>query len=522
MYDLIIQNGNILNGTGSPRLCADIGIRDGKIVRIARGLTGAARIIDAAGLTVTPGFIDSHSHSDANLLTHPDQIEKIEQGITTAIGGQCGGTDAPIDRDITEKNARMIGTYGRDIDIFRTMGTFLTLARDIPQGSNQALHVGHRALRRAVMGTENRAPTPDELARMKALLRDAIEHGAIGLSFGLIYVPSCYAQTAELIELAKVAGEMHGIVSAHIRNEGDGLIEAVAEFIEVIRQSGARGVISHHKATHCRNWGKVVQTLQMIDDANAEGLEIYCDVYPYCASSTSLWTRFIPQDMMADGLEMLMKRLSDPAARADMRRRALPEMGDDLDWILITACRNHREVEGMRISEIARQWGKDPFETGLDLLLESKNNCTACFFTMCEEDVRTVLAHPRAMIATDSGVARGSKCYHPRLRGTFPRILGRYVREYHVTSLPEMIRKMTSMPAAVYGLNSKGILAEGFDADICIFDADRILDRADFTNCTLPAEGLCYVILNGQVVVEDAVYRGIRAGKVLLRQTDGL
>lgn len=518
MYDLIIKNGNILNGTGGPRLLADIGIRDGKIVRIARGLEGAERVIDATGLTVTPGFIDSHSHSDQNILSYPDQIEKIEQGITTAVGGQCGGSNAPISRDVTPEKARQIGSYGKNTDIYCTMGTFLDLAKDVPQGSNQAVFVGHRALRTAVMGTENRAPTADELERMKELLREGIAHGAMGVSFGLIYVPSCYAKTDELIELAKVAGEHHALVAAHIRGEGNTLIDAVTEFIEIIRQSGARGVISHHKATGEANWGKVRKTLQMIDDANAEGLEIYCDVYPYCASSTSLCSYIIPKDLMADGTDYLVALLSDEASRQEIRRRGSNRIRDNLDWILVTRCANHPEVTGMRISQIAEMWGKSHFDTALDLIRDSRNSCSACFFQMCEEDVETVLAHPRAMIGTDSGVAGKNPCYHPRLRGTFPRILGRYVRERGVTTLPEMIRKMTSMPAAVYGLSSKGILAEGFDADICIFDADRIIDRADFTDCSLHAEGLNYVILGGEVVVENAVYLGKRAGKVLLRK----
>ena len=274
-YDLVVKNGRIIDGTGSPAYLADVAVKDGKIVRIGRGIESGEQEIDASGLVVTPGFIDSHSHSDSSVLTYPDQIEKIEQGITTSIGGQCGSSPAPLDRDVSLDSTEQIGEYGRKVEILRTMGTFLETAKNVPQGSNIAILVGHRALRKAVMGMENRAPSTEELEKMKAFLREGIEHGALGVSFGLIYPPSCYAETDELIALAKVVGEYHGLVVAHIRNEGSTLIQAVEEFIRVIRESGTRGVISHHKSSIKENWGKVKHTLRMIDEANEEGVEVY-------------------------------------------------------------------------------------------------------------------------------------------------------------------------------------------------------------------------------------------------------
>ena len=515
MYDLIIKNGLIVDGTGSPSFRADLAVHDGRIARIGRGLTDAKRVIDAAGLTVTPGFIDSHSHSDSTVLTYPDQIEKIEQGITTAIAGQCGASPAPISRDITPDKATMIGDFGLNPDIYRTMGTFLQTAKNVPQGSNIAILVGHCALRLTVMGMENREPTCEELEKMKELLREGLEHGALGVSFGLIYPPSCYAKTDELIELAKVVSEYHGIVAAHIRNEGDFVVKSTNEFITIIKESGVRGVISHHKAAGFENWGKVTHTLRMIDEANASGSDIYCDVYPYNASHTSVSVRFIPKEYHAMGLKTV---LSDPELRKKIRQENLDYFGTGLDWVLVTTCDAYPEVEGMTIAEIARLWDRDEYETTFDLVRDSVK-CQGCFFTMCEEDVETVMAYPRTMICTDSGVARDMTVYHPRLRGTFPRTLGRYVRERGVVTLPEMIRKMTAMPAAVYGLQGKGLLKEGFDADICIFDADKIIDRAKYTDCGKRAEGLNYVILGGEVVVEDAMYNGKRMGKVLLRET---
>lgn len=515
MYDLIIQNGWLLDGTGGPAYRADIGIRAGRIARIAKGLQTAARIIDATGLTVTPGFIDSHSHADQNVLLFPDQKEKIEQGITTSIAGQCGISPAPIEKGFFSEET--VGNFGKKADVYRTVGTFLQTLTELPLGANLAVFAGHGALRKAVMGTENRVPSPDELEQMKALLQEAIDAGALGVSFGLIYTPSCYAQTEELIALAKVAGDNNALVSAHIRNEGDTLINATEEFISVIRASGARGILSHHKAAGKENWGKVHHTLSMIEDANREGLEIYCDVYPYCASHTSLVARFIPKELRAGGTSGIVSLLSDTNARQTLKAQLLDTLGDDLNWVLVTDCYAHPEYEGLRLPQIAALRGTDAYDAAFDLIRDCKTNCHACYFTMCEADVEAVLAHPRAMLCTDAGVAGESKCYHPRLRASFPRALGEYIRKRHTVSLPEMIRKMTAMPAAVYGLSRKGLLAEGFDADICIFDAEKIQDRADYTNCTAAAEGLNYVILGGETVVENARHNGIRPGRLLLR-----
>lgn len=515
MYDLIIKNGNILDGTGNAGFFADIAIESGKIVKIAAGLTDAARVIDATNLTVTPGFIDSHSHSDNSIFAFPEQAEKIEQGITTAIGGQCGSSPAPFGK--LAKDTPLEG-FGMSSDVCRTMGTFLEAAKSLSLGSNLATLVGHGALRNAVIGPYDREPTREELEQMAQLLREGIRHGALGISFGLIYPPSCYAKTDELIYLAKAAAECGGILAAHIRNEGDDLVEACREFLTVIKASGARAVFSHHKAAGKENWGKVKTTLKMIDEANKEGCDIYCDVYPYIASHTSLSARFIPKDLFSGGNLVLAERLAEPAVRQRIRKEYEEKNGknSDFHWILLASCPTYPQYVGLRLDEIAAKHGKDPIETACDLIMDSKNNCRACYFSMCEEDVETVLAHPRAMIGTDASVRRKDAAYHPRLRGTFPRVLGRYVRQRGVTGLPEMVRKMTSLPAAVYGLSSKGILREGMDADICIFDAETILDKSDYADCHQRAVGLSYVLLGGEVVVKNAVHNGKRKGRVLV------
>ncbi|NLD87247.1 MAG: D-aminoacylase [Clostridiales bacterium] len=518
MYDLTIKNGTVLDGTGAEGFIADVSVKDGKIAFIGKCDCEASEVIDAAGLTVTPGFIDSHSHSDSAMLVNPDQKEKIQQGITTCIAGQCGSTPAPIGKDLAPFEIYQVDSFGLNTDVFRTMGSFLDLVRDIPQGCNIATFVGHSALRRAAMGMENREPTEKELEKMRSLLRDGMEHGAVGVSFGLIYTPSCYSKTPELIELAKVSVSYGGLVVAHIRDEGDYLIEAVEEFISIIRASGAKGVISHHKSSGKRNWGKVKTTIKMIEKASEEGLDIYCDVYPYNASHTTLHSHFIPAEYHTGGPAGIVKLLSDNDMRQKLKEINRKDQGNNYDWIQITLCTGYPEYQGLRIPEIAKLHGTDQLDAVFDMIRDSNTRCSACYFTMCEEDVETVIAFPRSMIGTDSGIAGASKVFHPRLVGTFPRALGRYSRQRGVVSLPEMVRKMTSLPAYVYNLETKGKLQVGFDADICIFDADRIIDRAEFTDCSRKADGLNYVLLNGKVVVKDAVFLGDRQGKVLLRK----
>lgn len=505
MLDLFICNATVLDGTGSEGFVANIGVKDGKIVSIGDGKGEAARVIDAAGLTLTPGFVDSHSHSDRAMRNYPDQREKIEQGITLSITGQCGGSAAPVRDKETGK--------------ITTVVEFLREILQVPQGSSAKMLIGHGSLRRAVMGSEKRAPTDAEMAQMKALLREGLEAGALGLSFGLIYVPGCYATTEECAELARVVAEFDGILAAHIRNEGDQLLEAVEEFLAIIKTSGCRAVFSHHKSAGKWNWGKVKKSLAMIDAANAAGADIYVDVYPYVASGTSLAATFLPKQFHFEGMTDSLQLLDGGERENEIRRWARDRWGGDFSWVLPYRVPGHDEYVGLNINEIAELRGQsDRMETIFDLIRETNKAQGACYFTMSEEDVAYVLAHPRAMIATDSSSAGEMSVYHPRLRGTFPRVLGRYVRERGVTTLAEMIRKMTSLPAAVYGLKNKGVIRVGADADLCIFDADRIIDGSDFFEPTRKNEGLSFVILNGKVVVEDGVYNGTRQGRVYLRE----
>ena len=499
MYDLIIKNANILDGSGAEAFSGDIAIRDGKIAAVGADLTGAKEILDVAGLTVSPGWIDSHSHSDSAILTYPDQQEKIEQGITFSITGQCGGSTTPRDNQTTAE--------------------WFDLATATPQGSGSVLLVGHNTIRRRVMGAENREPTPEELEKMKKMVADAMDAGAIGMSLGLYYVPGCYSKTDESIALAKVVKEKGGLLACHMRNETDKLLESLEEYLLIAKESGCRAVVSHHKVGEKKNWGKVKTTLQMIDKANAEGMDVYMDVYPYTASHTTLIARFLPVMFHPPGTTDRVALLDDPAIVEAAKKWGKERWGETIDWSILTKGRGCEEFRGMYIHDIAQKLGfEDDYDAVFYLIRKSNGEAGACFFMMCEEDTELVMSHPRAMICTDSGVAMGKDTYHPRLRGTFPRTLGRYVRERQVTSLPEMIRKMTALPAEVYGLSAKGKIAEGYDADLCIFDPETILDQADYANCTLPNQGLAYVLVDGKIVVKDGAYNGTRAAKLCRKE----
>lgn len=504
MHTLVIKNATVIDGLGNAPFIADVGIENGKIKSIGKDLPDGKQTIDASGLTLTPGFIDSHSHSDRTVVTYPDQKEKIEQGITFSITGQCGESATP--KALCASN---------NVESPRE---YFSKVEKIPQGSHSAMLIGHNSLRAAVMGYENRAPSAEELNKMKELLRECLRSGAIGMSLGLFYVPGAYAKLDEVIELAKVVAEQGGIITAHLRNEGDRLIEAAEEYLTVIKASGCRAVFSHHKAMWSNNHGKVRKTLEMIDKANDEGADIYLDVYPYCASATQLRARFVPGFLHPEGTTDILPLLYDKSFCDKVKEWGHKTWGDDLSFALVTDYPANPEYEGMTVSEIAERIGEaDQYEAVLSMLRESKGAGYGCYFCVSEADLCHVIGHPRAMICTDSAVKSTNNRYHPRLVGSFPRAIAKYVREDPIVSLPEMIRKMTSLPASVYGLESKGRIEIGMDADLCIFDAERITDRADYVRCSLANEGLSYVIVNGKIVLSDGQYNGTRAAKVLTR-----
>lgn len=498
MFDLVIKNALVLDGSGKEGYLSDVAIEGGKIAAIGKDLADAHKTIDATGLAVSPGWIDSHSHSDRAILTYPDQKEKVEQGITFSVTGQCGGSVAPTKE--------------------LTVADFMEQATVTPQGSGSAMLIGHNSLRTAVMGKENRDPTPEELEQMKQLLADGLDAGAIGLSLGLYYVPGCYAKQEEVVALAKIVAQKKGILAAHMRNESDKLVEALEEYLQIIAASGCRAVVSHHKACVKQNWGKVKTTLAMIDRANANGLDVYMDVYPYIATHTTLLARFLPVQFHPPGTTNALHLLDDPQICNAAKEWGKDCWGSQITWSRLTKCAAYPEFQGMTIHEAAQQLGmEDDYDAVFHLIRSSNGVASGSFFMMDEKEVCSVIAHPRAMICTDSNVAGKSTTYHPRLRAAFPRALGVYAREQQVVSIPEMIRKMTSLPAEVYGLRQKGRIAVGMDADLCIFDPETICDQADFIHCTVPNKGLSYVLIDGKVVLENGVYNGVRAAAVLRR-----
>ena len=350
---------------------------------------------------------------------------------------------------------------------------------------------------------------------MQTLLSEGLEAGAIGMSLGLFYVPGCYAKPEEVLALAKVVAAHGGILASHIRNEADNLLEAVQEYLDIILASGCRAVFSHHKAAWKENHGKVRQSLAMIDAANAAGADIYLDAYPYNASHTSVLARFVPKMFHPPGTTSALALVEDPAIREAIKAWGRNRWGNDLSSTLVTEFPGGEELEGKNLNELADLWGmEDRHDAAFEVIRRSKGRAQACYFSMADEDVAYVLAHERTMICTDSSIAGSLHHFHPRLRSSFPRALGLYARDKGTVSIPEMIRKMTALPAHVYGLKTKGLIAVGMDADLCIFNMETLRDRANYQNPTLNNMGLEYVVIDGKIVLEQNVYNGIRAAQV--------
>jgi len=534
MFDIIIKNAHVIDGTGSRRFKADIGIEGSKIVKIGNlKLEKAAQNIDASRLAVSPGFIDMHSHSDFTLLINPKAESKIRQGITTEVIGNCGGSAAPLNETIKEeirKTTPILEESGLELD-WSTMKEYLDRLEKQRIALNVAPLVGHENIRVYAMGYDNRAPTETELDEMKKQLAKAIEEGAFGMSSGLIYPPSCYAKTDELIELSKVVANYGGIYTSHIRGESDRLFSSVKEAIKIGKKAKVPVEISHHKAGGKANWGKVKETLKMIDEARAKSVDVTCDVYPYTAGSFGL-AAMLPHWAHEGGSEKLFERLRNPEIREKLRKEmkeGTPEWPSPLkaaDWdaTIIARSKRHPEFEGKSVQENARSRGTNPFEFVFDLLIEESASVSVVRFAMCEEDVKVVMQHPFSMIGTDSStvapygvLGRGKP--HPRGYGTFPRVLGKYVRKEKTLTLENAVRKMTSLPARKLGLKDRGLIKEGMYADIAIFNPETILDKATYVEPHRYPEGIEYVLVNGKVTIERDAHTKALAGKALRRHS---
>ena len=435
MYDLVIKNGLVIDGSGNPWFKADIAVKDGKIVEIGEvPRSKADEVIDAAGLIVCPGFIDMHSHSDFFLLVNPKAESKIRQGVTTEVIGNCGASIFPILPRKVEIFMKRVGVLAKEVTWdWRTFDDYVKKLENRGVAVNVAPLIGHGTIRINVMEFENRAPTKDELDEMKALLEDALKSGAFGMSTGLIYTPGSYAKTEEIIELAKVASKYGGIYASHIRSESKWLLEAVKEAIRIGKEAEIPVEISHLKSAGKKNWGKVKEALKIIEAARDEGIEITCDFYPYTAGSTGL-AACLPPWAHEGGLEEMLKRLQDPSVRAKIKEdieKGLPgweNLAGTAGWesIVVAYCEKNKQYEGLSIAEIADRRSVSPFDAAFDLLVEEEGVVGIILHMISEDDMRYVMKHPLTMVGTDGScyapygsLARGKP--HPRNYGTFPR-----------------------------------------------------------------------------------------------------
>ena len=519
MYDILIKNAKIVDGTGNPFYFADVAVKDGKIARISKGLKAeAATVIDGKGKVLAPGFIDVHSHHDLEVEKNFLCSNSLEQGITTVVGGMCGESPMPIAEKQLEAGLRVVGRQHSEESRKARFDTAAYLDFvDQPTGANMAYLVGHGNLRACVVGYADRKLTKEEQAEMEELLRKAMKAGCFGLSFGLIYPPGSYADTEEMIGLAKVVAEFGGLITVHLRAENTKLVEAVEEMMEVTRASNVRMVISHHKATGgylC--WNKTAATISIMNRMVEQGYDVFCDQYPYTASATGLQTN-IPDEMHVLGVDKLVELLSTDEGRAQLRPLIVGEKTSEqrFQYTMIGNSVSKPEYAGRMLNDIAREEGRDPYDIQCDLLRDDRLSTGAIFHTMSEEDVERVMQWPRAMVGTDGQYVPGASGGHPRAFGTFPRVLARYVRERKVITLENAIRKMCSLPAMVYNLPTKGLIREGMDADLVLFDPETIADKADYAQPMQGNEGLEYVIVAGQIALKDGACTGVMAGKQL-------
>ncbi len=541
MYDIVIKKGLIVDGSGRPSFKADLAVKGGRIAKIDEAIdVEADRIINAEGLAVCPGFIDIHTHSDFVLLVNPKAESKVRQGVTTEVVGNCGGSAAPAKGAALERAKRIMDGYGIDRVEWTSFSDYLNLLEGKGIAINVVALVGHGTVRQCVLGMENRPPTERELQEMKSLVAEAMEAGAFGMSSGLVYPPGRYASTEELIELCKVVASYGGIYASHIRGERETIVEAVKEAIEIGRRSGVSVQISHHPAK-IGGWGKSKETLRLIEEAREEGIDVNCDMHPYIAGSTGL-SALLPPWVQEGGPEKIVQRLKNEELRKkirqDMIEEKIPGPGPCglvkrgmWDKLMLADCEKNKDLIGLNFEEIARRRGKDPFEAYFDLLVEEEARGMVVGFYYNEEDIRRVLLHPTSMIGSDGYALApygplGKGKMHPRSYGTFPMVFRKYVRGESrkeliyddgakLLTLEKAVMKMTSVTAKKLGLKDRGLLKEGMRADIVILDPKRVADRATYLDPYRYPEGIEYVIVNGELVIDEGEHTGSLPGMVL-------
>ncbi|MDH4062893.1 MAG: D-aminoacylase [Acidobacteriota bacterium] len=495
-FDVVLAGGRIVDGTGAPWFIGDVAVASGRIVRIGT-LEGVAanRRIDATGLTVAPGFIDPHAHARERLFDLPDAEGYLLQGITTVVDGNDGSSPLPL-------------------------APYLARAEAARFAPNLALFVGHGTIREQVMGTANRRATGGEVEQMQALVAQAMRDGALGLSTGLAYVPGTYSTTEELIALSKTARQYGGIYVSHMRDEGGGVLESVRETIRIGEEAGIPVHISHHKVGGRRQFGQSVQSLALIEAARARGVDVTFDQYPYTASQTGLSLIFPRWALADDGLNA---RLTNPKSRGEVKNGMLDfideRFGDEPARIQIVRCGFDPALSGKTIADLLKASGQPLTQSATaDVIidLQLKGGCSAIFHAYDEPDVERLMRSPFGMVGSDGSLTRlGDGAPHPRAFGTYPRVLGRYVRERRILPLEEAVRKMTSFPAARLGLSDRGLLRVGLAADMTVFDAATVIDRSTFADPHHYAEGVRYVLVNGRLAIDKGASTGARSGRVL-------
>jgi N-acyl-D-amino-acid deacylase len=536
-YDIVIRNGTIYDGRGGAPFAGDVAVSGDSIALVgspgrvrgrARGRATARHEIDASGLAVAPGFINVLSWAVESLIEDGRSQSNIRQGVTLEVLGE-GWSMGPLNEAMKAERASRQGHIRYDIE-WETLGEYLEFLVRRGVSPNVASFVGATTARIYVLGYEDRAPTSDELDRMRGLVRQAMEEGAVGLSSALIYAPACYAGAEELVSLAEVAAEYDGLYISHIRNEGNGLLEAIDELVSVARRTGIAAEIYHLKVSGRSNWDRLDEAVAKIEAARAEGLRITADMYTYPASSTGL-SAALPPWAHEGGHRALVERLKDPALRERVQREMVSS-GEEWDStfraagsaekVLLVGFKTDalKPLTGKTLAEVASMRGKTPEETAMDLIVEDDSDVGAIYFTMSEENVRRQIALPWVSFGSDgaSQAAEGvflKSSTHPRAYGTFARLLGKYVREEKVIPLEEAVRRLTSLPAENLKLRRRGALTAGHRADIVVFDPETIRDHATFENPHQYATGVSHVLVNGVQVLEDGEHTGARPGRVV-------
>jgi N-acyl-D-amino-acid deacylase len=528
-FDLVITNGHIIDGTGSPWYSGDVGIRDGRIAAVG-ALSSAARTrtVDAKGMVVAPGFIDMLGQSEYTILVDPRLPSKIYQGITTEITGE-GESVAPLNDAIIKARELTYQHYQLTVD-WRTLGQYFARLEKQGIGINLASYVGATQVREMVLGYEDRQPDAAQLEQMKNLVREAMKDGAIGVSSALEYPPAPYAHTEELIALASEAAPFGGIYATHMRSEGAGIMQSIDETVRIGREAHIPAEIWHLKAGGKENWGRMPEIVAKINAARSQGVDISANTYAYTAWFNEM-TAFVPPWVMDGGKDKLVERLKDPATRARIRKEMLePTNSWDNEWqeipgpeaVMIGVVQNPelRQFQGKRLSEVAKAWNKDPIDALFDFLIADQGFAYNAVFAMSEPDVVLGLQQPWVSIDNDSSGAApdgilGQEHPHPRAYGTFPRILAKYVREQKALTLEDAIRKMSALAAQRMRLTDRGTLKQGMWADVVIFDPATIRDLATFDNPNQLSQGMQYVLVNGSPVIDEGKMTGKLPGKVL-------